>query len=133
VTITRCKTKTHKGPNREVKKAVEAYWGGKLSVEELQKAAAAVRKESLESIKAQGVDFIPRYESCYRSDWAISNYYLSGDFTFYDHVLEHSVAFNAIPKRYQGHGLSTLDVFFAMGRGRQAENVDVPACEMKKW
>jgi 5-methyltetrahydropteroyltriglutamate--homocysteine methyltransferase len=48
-------------------------------------------------------------------------------------VLEHSVAFNAIPKRYQGHNLSTLDVFFAMGRGRQAAGVDVPACEMKKW
>lgn len=57
----------------------------------------------------------------------------SGEFTLYDHVLDHSVAFNAIPKRYQGLGLSELDVFFAMGRGRQADGVDVPACEMKKW
>jgi len=47
--------------------------------------------------------------------------------------LDHSAAFNVIPKRYLGHNLSPLDIYFAMGRGRQAEGVDVPACEMKKW
>jgi 5-methyltetrahydropteroyltriglutamate--homocysteine methyltransferase len=57
----------------------------------------------------------------------------SGEFTLYDHVLDHSAAFNAIPPRYQGLGLSDLDTFFAMGRGRQAEGVDVPASEMLKW
>jgi 5-methyltetrahydropteroyltriglutamate--homocysteine methyltransferase len=51
----------------------------------------------------------------------------------YDHVLDHSAAFNVIPKRYLGHNLSPLDIYFAMGRGRQAGGVDVPACEMKKW
>ena len=48
-------------------------------------------------------------------------------------VLDHSAAFNAIPKRYQGQGLSALDTYFAMARGRQADGVDVPAGEMKKW
>ncbi len=57
----------------------------------------------------------------------------SGEFSLYDHVLDHSAAFNVIPKRYTGHGLSPLDVYFAMGRGRQADGVDVPASEMKKW
>jgi hypothetical protein len=57
----------------------------------------------------------------------------SGEFSLYDHVLDHSAAFNAIPNRYVGLGLSPLDVYFAMGRGRQADGVDVPACEMKKW
>ena len=57
----------------------------------------------------------------------------SGDFSLYDHVLDHSAAFNVIPKRYVGLELSALDVYFAMGRGRQSENVDVPASEMKKW
>ncbi|KAG1783239.1 cobalamin-independent synthase [Suillus placidus] len=104
------------GANREVKKAVEAYWGGKLSAEDLIKAAADVKKSSWTSLKERGVDLIP-----------------SGEFSLYDHVLDHSAAFNAIPKRYQGLGLSALDVFFAMGRGRQAGGVDVPACEMKKW
>ena len=57
----------------------------------------------------------------------------SGEFSLYDHVLDHSAAFNVVPKRYVGHGLSPLDVYFAMGRGRQADGVDVPASEMKKW
>jgi 5-methyltetrahydropteroyltriglutamate--homocysteine methyltransferase len=48
------------GPNREIKKAVEAYWGGKLSAEELTKVAAEVRKGSWTAVKARGVDFIPR-------------------------------------------------------------------------
>jgi 5-methyltetrahydropteroyltriglutamate--homocysteine methyltransferase len=104
------------GANREVKKAVEAYWAGKITLEELDVATKEVRKSSLESLKAKGVDYIP-----------------SGDFTLYDHVLDHSLAFNVVPKRYQGHNLHPVDIYFAMGRGRQAEGVDVPACEMKKW
>ncbi|CCA66537.1 probable MET6-methionine synthase [Serendipita indica DSM 11827] len=104
------------GKNREVKKAVEAYWAGKSSAEELQKVAAETRKWNWTSIKEQGVDLIP-----------------SGEFTLYDHVLDHSAAFNAIPPRYVGLGISDLDVYFAMGRGRQADGVDVPAAEMKKW
>ena len=58
---------------------------------------------------------------------------ISGEFSLYDHVLDHSAAFNVIPKRYAGLGLSPLDVYFAMGRGRQSDGVDVPASEMKKW
>ncbi|KIL68080.1 hypothetical protein M378DRAFT_929279 [Amanita muscaria Koide BX008] len=104
------------GANREVKKAVEAYWAGKISADQLTKAAADVKKASWTSVKSQGVDFVP-----------------SGEFSLYDHVLDHSAAFNVIPKRYVGLGLSPLDVYFAMGRGRQSEGVDVPASEMKKW
>ncbi|EMD40778.1 hypothetical protein CERSUDRAFT_62756 [Gelatoporia subvermispora B] len=104
------------GANREVKKAVEAYWAGKISADELTKAAADVKKASWTSLKERGVELIP-----------------SGDFTLYDHILDHSAAFNVIPKRYLGHNLSPLDVYFAMGRGRQADGVDVPASEMKKW
>jgi len=104
------------GPHREIKKAVEAYWAGKITADDLTKAATDVKKESWTSVKARGVDFVP-----------------SGEFSLYDHVLDHSAEFNVIPKRYQGLGLSPLDVYFAMGRGRQADGVDVPASEMKKW
>ncbi|KAJ3515451.1 hypothetical protein NLJ89_g1748 [Agrocybe chaxingu] len=104
------------GANREVKKAVEAYWAGKISADDLTKAAAEVKKTSWTTVKAKGVDFVP-----------------SGEFSLYDHVLDHSAAFNVIPKRYVGLGLSPLDVYFAIGRGRQSEGVDVPASEMKKW
>ncbi|KAF9008958.1 cobalamin-independent synthase [Cyathus striatus] len=104
------------GANREVKKAVEAYWAGKISADDLTKAAADVKKDNWSNIKSRGVDFVP-----------------SGEFSLYDHVLDHSAAFNVIPKRYVGLGLSPLDVYFAMGRGRQSAGVDVPASEMKKW
>ncbi|KAF8592431.1 cobalamin-independent methionine synthase [Ramaria rubella] len=104
------------GANREIKKAVEAYWGGKLSSDDLAKASADVKKTSWSTVKEKGVTFIP-----------------SGEFSLYDHVLDHSAAFNVIPPRYTGQGLSDLDVYFAMGRGRQADGVDVPASEMKKW
>ncbi|KAI9466893.1 cobalamin-independent methionine synthase [Lactarius psammicola] len=104
------------GANREVKKAVEAYWAGKITADQLTQAAADVKKSNWTSLKAKGVDYVP-----------------SGEFSLYDHVLDHSAAFNVIPKRYVGQGLTPLDVYFAMGRGRQADGVDVPASEMKKW
>lgn len=44
-----------------MKKAVEAYWAGKISADELVKAAADVRKTSWTSLKERGVDLIPRY------------------------------------------------------------------------
>ena len=45
-----------------MKKAVEAYWAGKISADDLVKAAADVRKTSWTSLKERGVDLIPRYE-----------------------------------------------------------------------
>jgi 5-methyltetrahydropteroyltriglutamate--homocysteine methyltransferase len=48
------------GANREIKKAVEAYWAGKISAEDLTKAAADVKKTSWTSVKEKGVDFVPR-------------------------------------------------------------------------
>ena len=44
-----------------MKKAVEAYWAGKLSADELTKAAADVKKASWTSLKERGVDIIPRF------------------------------------------------------------------------
>ena len=44
-----------------MKKAVEAYWAGKLSADELTKAAADVKKASWTSLKERGVTLIPRY------------------------------------------------------------------------
>ncbi|KAF5365207.1 hypothetical protein D9758_005463 [Tetrapyrgos nigripes] len=104
------------GANREIKKVVEGYWAGKTSADEVNKVSATVKKTNWTELKQRGVDYIP-----------------SGDFSLYDHVLDHSAAFNAIPKRYHGLGLSHLDTYFAMARGRQADGVDVPASEMKKW
>jgi len=59
----------------------------------------------------------------------------SGDFAFYDHVLDTCAQLNLIPERYTKHGLSALDIAFAMGRGRQEldKGIDLSAMEMKKW
>jgi len=104
------------GPFREVKKAVESYWGDKSSAEDLEKVAKEVRLGNYKTIKDAGVDIIP-----------------SGDFTLYDHVLDHSVLFGVVPKKYTDAKLSHLDLTFAMGRGRQRDGVDVEAQEMQKW
>ncbi|KAG9045229.1 methionine-synthesizing 5- methyltetrahydropteroyltriglutamate--homocysteine methyltransferase [Tulasnella sp. UAMH 9824] len=128
------------GPKREIKFAVESYWGGKSSAEDLQKVAAEIRKQSWTNVKDKGVDYIPRQVTpimLFFVDDAgrpltFANPPMT-QFSLYDHVLDHSTAFNVIPSRYQNLGLSELDVYFAMGRGRQADGVDVPASEMKKW
>lgn len=49
------------GPNREIKKSVEAYWADKISADELLKAAKEIRVQNWKAIKDAGVDIIPRY------------------------------------------------------------------------
>jgi len=51
------------GANREVKKAVEAYWAGKISADDLTKVAADVKKASWTGLKEAKVDVIPRFFS----------------------------------------------------------------------
>jgi len=104
------------GADRELKKANEAYWAGKLSQEDLVKEASRLRLEHWKIQKDAGVDIIP-----------------SNDFAFYDHLLDHIQLFNAIPERYSKHSLHKLDEYFAMGRGHQKDGVDVPSLEMVKW
>ncbi|EAT87195.1 hypothetical protein SNOG_04804 [Parastagonospora nodorum SN15] len=104
------------GADRELKKANEAYWGDKLSRDELLKEGKRLRLEHWKIQKDAGVDVIP-----------------SNDFAFYDHLLDHIQLFNVIPERYSKHSLHTLDEYFAMGRGHQKDGVDVPSLEMVKW
>jgi 5-methyltetrahydropteroyltriglutamate--homocysteine methyltransferase len=60
------------GANRELKKATESYWGGKLSQEELLAEGKRLRLEHWKIQKDAGVNVIP-----------------SNDFSFYDQVLDH--------------------------------------------
>lgn len=110
------------GPNRELKKITEAYWAGKVTVDELFKVGKEIRESNWKLQQAAGVDIIP-----------------SNDFSFYDQVLDLSLLFNAIPERYTKYGLAPIDTLFAMGRGLQRKAtetekaVDVTALEMVKW
>ena len=105
------------GPKRELKRAVERYWRGRLSADELQAKAAELRRYVWESHRDAGIDLIP-----------------SNDFTFYDQVLATSEMVGAVPERFKRlEGLSQLDGFFAMARGYQGPQGDVHACELTKW
>ncbi|PSR75299.1 cobalamin-independent synthase [Coniella lustricola] len=104
------------GVNRDLKKATEAYWGGKISQDDLLAEAKRLRLAHWKIQKDAGVDLIP-----------------SNDFALYDQVLSHIQDFGAVPERYSSTGLNTVDEYFAMGRGHQKDGVDVPALEMVKW
>ncbi|KAL8643348.1 MAG: hypothetical protein Q9228_000070 [Teloschistes exilis] len=110
------------GVNRDLKKATEAYWAGKLSQQDLLAEGKRLRLAHWKIQKDAGVDIIP-----------------SNDFSFYDHVLDHIQLFGATPPRYTKHNLDPIDEFFAMGRGHQKPQmdqkpaVDVPSLEMVKW
>lgn len=60
------------GRLRDLKKATEAYWGGKLSRDDLIAEGKRLRQEHWKIQKDAGVDIIP-----------------SNDFAFYDQVLDH--------------------------------------------
>jgi len=47
------------GAKREVKKATEAYWAGKIQHDELLKVAKEQRLARWQTLKDQGVDVIP--------------------------------------------------------------------------
>lgn len=112
------------GPRRELKHALETYWAGKTSQEQLLEAASGLRTAGWARQKALGVDWLP-----------------SNDFSLYDHVLDTSVMLGAIPSRYgSGDGAADLDTYFAMARGTTGEGHDdgcghasLTACEMTKW
>ena len=105
------------GPNRELKKACESYWAGKISQKELQEVASSVRILQWRLQRTLGIDLIP-----------------SNNFSLYDHVLDTIVLLGAVPNRYSWSGNNVdLDTYFAMARGKQSGKVDVVAMEMTKW
>ncbi|MEP7094413.1 MAG: 5-methyltetrahydropteroyltriglutamate--homocysteine S-methyltransferase [Flavobacterium sp.] len=106
------------GSNRELKKASELYWAGKISVDELIDAGKEIRLKNWKLQFEAGVDLIP-----------------SNDFSFYDQVLDLTLAVGAIPERYNDFAKSnsSIDLYFAMARGAQKNGQDVVAMEMTKW
>ncbi|MBL0735752.1 5-methyltetrahydropteroyltriglutamate--homocysteine S-methyltransferase [Flavobacterium sp. GN10] len=106
------------GSNRELKKASELYWAGKISADELLDAGKEIRLKNWKLQAEAGVDLIP-----------------SNDFSFYDQVLDLTLTLGAIPARYHelAKSNSSLDLYFAMARGSQKDGQDVVAMEMTKW
>lgn len=106
------------GRKRELKSALEKYWKGDISANELFEAGASVRKENWFLQKDMGIDLIP-----------------SNDFSLYDQVLDMSLMVGCIPERYSQlkDDALPLELYFAMARGVQKDGVDIKAMEMTKW
>ncbi|GAA5028840.1 5-methyltetrahydropteroyltriglutamate--homocysteine S-methyltransferase [Streptomyces siamensis] len=101
------------GQNRELKKAIEGYWKGRVTADALRATATDLRRTHWRQLAEAGIDEVP-----------------TGDFSYYDHVLDTTVMVGAIPARHRGAvAADALDGYFAMARGTQ----DVAPLEMTKW
>ncbi|MER6189775.1 5-methyltetrahydropteroyltriglutamate--homocysteine S-methyltransferase [Streptomyces cyaneofuscatus] len=101
------------GQNRELKKAIEGYWKGRVDADTLRRTAAELRRGTWQQLAEAGVHEVP-----------------TGDFSYYDHVLDTSVMVGAVPERHrEAVRADALDGYFAMARGTQ----DVAPLEMTKW
>ncbi|UTI40691.1 5-methyltetrahydropteroyltriglutamate--homocysteine S-methyltransferase [Niallia sp. RD1] len=101
------------GEKREWKRALERYWKGDCSEEELLQETKNLRLKNLQKQKLQGIDLIP-----------------VGDFSFYDHVLDTATMFGQVPSRFAYNGGKVpLQTYFQIARG----NTTAVAAAMKKW
>jgi 5-methyltetrahydropteroyltriglutamate--homocysteine methyltransferase len=98
------------GAGRELKKATEAFWAGRVTRAELTATAEKLRRETWETLRDAGLGTIP-----------------SNTFSLYDHVLDTAMLFNAIPARFAG--LEGLAAYFAMARGTEG----IVPLELTKW
>ncbi|MGC3962237.1 MAG: 5-methyltetrahydropteroyltriglutamate--homocysteine S-methyltransferase [Rhodocyclaceae bacterium] len=110
------------GARRELKFALESYWKGQSSRDELKTLGAQLRRRHWQDQSA--LDFVP-----------------VGDFAFYDHVLDMSFTLGNLPERVRDFHGDALDNYFRVARGRSAQSADehahccggVAAGEMTKW
>ena len=110
------------GAKRELKFALESYWKGQSSRDELKSLGAQLRQRHW--INQTNLDLVP-----------------VGDFAFYDQMLDMSFTLGNLPERVRGFHGDSLDNYFRVARGRSAHTVDHAECcgggvaagEMTKW
>lgn len=111
------------GAGRELKKAVEGYWKGRVSRHALEGEAARLRACHWAMQRDAGIDVVP-----------------VGDFALYDHMLDLTLMLGAIPPRFSPSGAAAspagtgqdIDLMFRMARG-EAGLSPVAPLEMTKW
>jgi 5-methyltetrahydropteroyltriglutamate--homocysteine methyltransferase len=99
------------GPHRELKRATEGYWAGRVTRSELESVAADIRRSTWAQLAANGLDSVP-----------------VNTFSYYDQVLDAAVLLGALPPRVAGVD-DDLDRYFAAARGTD----DIQPLEMTKW
>jgi len=134
------------GADRELKRALEAYWRGDLPKEALEDTGRTLRRRHWQQQADAGMSWIP-----------------TGDFAWYDQVLTLSATLGNVPVRHRAEARNTgaepgshsecgcsepidapeapegpcrqvdLDTLFRMARGRAPTGATSSACEMTKW
>lgn len=101
------------GSKRQLKKALEQFWSGKCSAEDLINVGRQIREANWALQVELGLDHVP-----------------SNDFSFYDQVLDMSLVVGAVDQRFrQKSNVTSLDNYFQMARGA----ADVRPLKMTKW
>lgn len=105
------------GAKRELKAALERYWRGDTTADDLQATARDLRHRHWQLQRDAGADVVP-----------------CNDFALYDHVLDTAFLFDAIPEAYRTLAdADPLAGYFALARGVQRDGTDLRALEMTKW
>lgn len=110
------------GLRRELKKALENYWIGKINKKELFKIGYNLRVKNWKYQQDAKIDFIT-----------------IGDFSWYDHVLTTSMMLGNIPERYKKiKEKIDIDTIFDISRGKKIvtknnETLNLYPSSMKKW
>ncbi|KRD05793.1 5-methyltetrahydropteroyltriglutamate--homocysteine methyltransferase [Mycobacterium sp. Root265] len=99
------------GPNRELKRATEGYWAGRINRAKLEATASGLRHGTRSALASAGLDSIP-----------------VNTFSYYDQVLDTAAMLGALPPRVAGIE-DELDRYFAAARGTG----DIAPLEMTKW
>ncbi|MDO4550323.1 MAG: 5-methyltetrahydropteroyltriglutamate--homocysteine S-methyltransferase [Planctomycetia bacterium] len=106
------------GLHRELKFAMESFWKGTASASELLQLAKELRLRHWNIQKEAGLSTVA-----------------TGDFSFYDHVLDTAVMFGLIPERFSDLSFDSpetrLTSYYKLARGDQQKGI--PAMEMTKW
>ncbi|QZS58245.1 5-methyltetrahydropteroyltriglutamate--homocysteine S-methyltransferase [Rhodococcus opacus] len=102
------------GPRRELKRALESYWHGTSTKEELVAVARDLQEETWSELAATGLTQVP-----------------GNTFSYYDHVLDNALLFGAVPERFEPleSQLDPLDFYFTLARGRP----DFPPLELVRF
>ncbi|MGW4641662.1 5-methyltetrahydropteroyltriglutamate--homocysteine S-methyltransferase [Sphaerisporangium sp. NPDC004334] len=98
------------GPDRELKRALEAYWRQDIGLRELRATGAGLRERTWLRLAELGLAALP-----------------SNTFSFYDHVLDTAIMVDAVPGRHRRP--QAEDTAFAMARGDE----HATPLRMTKW
>jgi len=103
------------GHRRELKKALEEYWSGELSSQQLLAIGDSLKTSNWKIQHDSGLSHVTM-----------------GDFSFYDHMLDTSLMLGAVPERFGTCSSEThFETYFKMARGDAFNNAS--AMEMTKW